>query len=106
VNKFVPVDRGHHDIADYEIGIFSLRDGQAFCPSASLKRAIAMGSQQGSVQPPAGPSSSMIRILGIVGAHFCCEPDSQRISRMENRFNFQEGDEASGAALPPKRRRT
>ena len=40
LNEFVPVDRGHDDIGDYEIGSFRLRDGQAFLSVASLQDAI------------------------------------------------------------------
>ncbi len=49
LDKLVPVDRGHDDIADYKIGIFRLRDGQTFLSVASLEQAIAIWSQQGSV---------------------------------------------------------
>jgi hypothetical protein len=98
LNEFVPVDRGHHDVADYKIGILRLRDGQAFLAVTRLDYAIAAWSKQGDVQPPAG--SIIIDDQNIRHSWYalCLRRDSRGISRLENRFSFQEGGEAIGAA--------
>src|ERR1700693_3533151 len=102
LNEFVPVDRRHDDVADYKIGILRFRDGQTFLSVTPLDYARAARSKQGDVQPPAGSIIIDDQNTRHRWDALWLRRDSRGISRLENRFSFQEGDEATAQQTAPK----